>query len=226
MEQINLDRYGFIKSVNMCIELLQEFGDKLTPEQLDEFLGEHTKEYMSSQEFIGLVVEAVIKGGDEFFDKMNALYEIKDEILKVIEPKNLIEIIEGQAQKVCEELVMQDSYINKLAEFCLSQARFRDYLFAYTKDVVREAISKMDIEIIVSDIVKENAEKYAQYLLETTKQKQLMAEASLFVIQTIEQLCLAKQQCWIDPDKLHPQGGSVTHRIQSNTTKENRDGKE
>lgn len=206
MEQIDLEQYGFIKSVNLCITLLQEFGNKLTPEQLDEFLGEHTREYMSSQEFIGIVVEAVIKGGDDFFDKMNQLYEVKDEILAVIEPSNLIDIIEGQAQKVCESILIDPNYIQRLAAFCLAQDRFRDFLYAYTKDVVRQAIEDLDIEVIVSEIVKKNADIYAQYLLEKTKQKQLMAEASLFVIQTIEQLCLAKQQCWIDPDKLHPQG--------------------
>lgn len=205
MEQVDLKQYGFIASVNLCITLLEEFGSKLTPELLNEYLGEQTKIYMSSDEFLKSVVSAVQNGGDDFLAKMQELYAIKDEILKVIEPYSLIKIIEGQAQKVCEEKMMQESFIKALADFVLSEARFRDYLYSYTKQVVRKAISELDVEVIVSDLVKENADKYAQSLLESTKQKNLHAEASLLVIQQIEKYCISKCTSFFDPDKLHPQ---------------------
>lgn len=207
MEQVNLQQYGFIKSVNLCIELLQEFGNKLTPEQLDAFLGEHTKMYMSSQEFLGIVVNAVISGGNDFFQKMNELYKIKDQVLETISPQNLISIIEGRTQRVCEELVMQDEYITKLADFCLAQSRFRDFLYAYTKEEVSKAIQTMDLSNVIVDIVKSNADEYAKMLLFSTKQSQLKVEASLFCIQSIEKLVASMYRGVIyDPDYIHPQG--------------------
>lgn len=207
MEQVDLNQYGFIKSVNLCITLLQEFGNKITPEQLDEFLGNHTKIYMSSDEFLSLVVNSVIKGGDDFVEKMNALFEVKDQILETINAQNIINIIEGKTQMVCEELLMEDSYIVKLADFCLAQSRFRDFLYAYTKDQVADAISKMDLSKVIVDIVKTNADEYAKLLLFSTKQSQLKAEASLFCIQSIEKLVSAMYKGVIyDPDYLHPQG--------------------
>lgn len=209
MEQVDLEKYGFIKSVNLCITLLEEFGSKLTPEQLDNYLGEHTKQYMSSQEFLALVVEAVEKGGGVFFEKMNELYGIREEILKVIDPENLIPLIEGQAQKVSEELMLEDGYIEKLAEFCLASPRFRDYMYSYTKQAVAEEIKKMDIGEVVTNLVKENADEYAKLLLFSTKQSQLLAEASLFNIQSIEKLVCAKYRGVIyDEDYIHPQGKS------------------
>lgn len=207
MEQVDLKQYGFIQSVNLCITLLEEFGSKLTPEQLDKYLGEQTKIYMSSQEFLALVVDAVEKGGGAFFEKMNELYGIREEILKVIDPENLIPLIEGEAQKVCESLVVEEAYIKKLADFCLASPRFRDYMYAYTKQAVALEIKKMDLGAVVTEIVSENADKYAELLLFSTKQKQLMAEASLFNIQSIEKLVYSMYSGVIfDPDYLHPQG--------------------
>lgn len=213
MEQVDLKQYGFIASVNLCISLLEEFGSKLTPELLNKYLGEQTKIYMNSNEFLKSVVSAVQSGGDDFLAKMQELYTIKDEILKVIDPSSLIAIIEGQAQKVCETKMMEESYIVKLAEFALSESRFRDYLYAYTKKAIKDEIASLDIEVIVSEQIKENADKYAQILLESTKQKELHAEASLLVIQQIEKYCLSKCTSIFDPDKLHiqfmpTQGGS------------------
>lgn len=205
MEQVDLRQYGFIQSVNLCISLLEEFGSKITPELLKEYLGEQTREYMDSNDFLKAVVSAVQDGGDDFLTKMQELYAIKDEILKVIEPQSLIDIIEGEAQKVCEAKLMEEGYVEKLAEFVLSEARFRDFLYAYSKKSVKEAIENMDTEAIVSEIVKENADKYAQTLLESTKQKQLHAEASLFVIQQIEKLCLIRHAERFDPNKIHYQ---------------------
>lgn len=205
MEQVDLKRYGFIQSVNLCISLLEEFGSKINPELLKEYLGEQTRVYMNSNDFLRAVVSAVQEGGDDFLTKMQELYAIKDEILRVIEPQSLIDIIEGEAQKVCEAKLVEEGYVEKLAEFVLSEARFRDYLYAYTKKVITDEIAKLNVEAIVSELVKENADKYAQVLLEGTKQKQLHAEASLFVIQQIEKLCLIRHTERFDPNRIHQQ---------------------
>lgn len=209
MEQVDLNRYGFIQSVNLCITLLEEFGNKLTPDELDKFLGEHTKSYMNSEEFLAAVVDAIEKGGDDFVNKMSELYKIKDEILKVIEPKNLYSIIEGEARKVGEELVLSDGYIEKLADFCLASPRFRDYMYSYTKQAVSLAIKNLNLEEIVSKIVADNADRYSELLLFSTKQKQLMAEASLLCTLSIEKLLYARYKNIIySDDFLHPQGNS------------------
>lgn len=205
MEEVNLEQYGFIQSVNVCIELLREFGDKVTPEKLDIFLGKHTKEYMNSREFLSEVVSSVINGGSSFLQKMEELYKVKDEVINIINANNIHHFLEAVSHEEFQKLMNENHFLEKLAWFCLEAPRFRDFIHAYTKAEVGKAIINLDLKAMIMDIIRPNADEFAKLVLDNTKKIQAQAEASLLVIQTIEQYCIIKQRCWVDPDSLHHQ---------------------
>lgn len=202
---MSLEQNGFVRAVNQCIQLLNEFGNKITPQLLKQYLGEETRTYMNSEDFLRAVIDVVVQGGDDFVSKIQELYSLKEQIEEGTSPQKIAEIVESKTQEITKEEISQEEFIQKLSEFVLSKEQFRDFLFAYTKKGVGDAIEGLDLEVVVSEIVKENADKYAQLLLSSTYQKQACAEASLLVIQQTEKYCLSKCSEIFDTDKIHIQ---------------------
>lgn len=202
---MSLEQNGFIRSVNQCIELLRAYGDKITPTLLKQYLGEETRAYMSSNDFLRAVIDAIISGGSDFVSKIEELYELKEQIEEGTSTQKITEIVENKTQEIAQEQVSQEEFIQRLSDFILGTEQFRDFLFAYTKKSIEDSIENLDLNVVVSELVKENADKYAQLLLSKTYQKQIMTEASFLVIQQIEKYCLSKCTSIFDPNKLHPQ---------------------
>lgn len=183
---MRLDEYGFIERVKLCIELIQSIQDKITPEELNQYLQGVSEEYFTTKEFLSKVVDMLQVTNDGFVLEMQELYNLSEQVREAISLKNIGESIELTTQKVAEATISKKEFMEALAQFLTQNATFRRLLYAYSNTAVKEEIKKLDFNNIVIEIVKENADAIANLVMTKTKMIECEALAALFVTQQVE----------------------------------------